>query len=487
MLFYKLSTQYKKFLADTLSPVSLYLKLRDHFANTFMLESSDYHGQENSFSYICFDPVAKFELQEGIAKMDFPDGAKVEMQLDDEINASFMLREFIRSFKVDTLDLPFTYHGLFGYHSYDAVQYYEEIDLQSFEDESQKIPEMCYQIFRYVVVIDHFKHELYLFEHDFQTKGEEKGLRETKLATVEQLIMNARGLEFPFTTVGEERSNLTDDVFLEMLQQGKEHCQLGDVFQLVLSRQYQQNFIGDEFQVYRSLRSVNPSPYLFYCDYGNFKLFGSSPEAQLIIKDDTATIHPIAGTFRRTGDDVKDRELAEALAQDPKENSEHTMLVDLARNDLSRNGKEVKVETFKEVQFYSHVIHLVSKVTAQLREETSGLKVVADTFPAGTLSGAPKHRAMQLINHYENQNRGFYGGCIGVIGFDESFNHAIIIRSFLSKNNCLYYQAGAGVVAKSEPTSELQEVENKLAALRAAIANSQELTGRAESREQRVK
>lgn len=474
MIFYKLTTRYRKRLADTISPVSLYLKLRDHYANTFMLESSDYHGHDNSFSFICFDPVARFELYHGVAKMNFPDGAKVEMKLDKELNASFMLREFIKSFKVDTLDLPFMYNGLFGYHSYDAVRYYEDINIKTYEEEGQKIPEMLYQIFRYVVVIDHFKNEMYLFEHYFEKEGEEVADPDITLGKVEQLIMNRNVPEFPFQTVGKESSNLTDEAFLEILRKGKDHCQLGDVFQVVLSRQYAQAFQGDEFQVYRSLRSVNPSPYLFFADYGDFKLFGSSPEAQLIIKDGEATIHPIAGTFRRSGNDVEDRLLAEKLAQDPKETSEHVMLVDLARNDLSRNGREVKVDTFKEIQFYSHVIHLVSKVTAKVAEDVVSLKLVADTFPAGTLSGAPKHRAMQLINKYENQNRGFYGGCIGVIGFDESFNHAIIIRSFLSKSNHLYFQAGAGLVAKSVPESELQEVENKLAALRSAIARARQ-------------
>jgi len=472
MLFYQLTTRYKRRLADTLSPVSLYLKLRDHYANTFMLESSDYHGHDNSFSYICFDPVAKFELYHGKVNMSFPDGAEVALNLDQEVNATLMLREFVRSFKVDQLDLPFVYNGLFGYHSYDAVRYYEDVEIQSYQSDEQKIPEMLYQIFRYVVVIDHFKNELYLFEHYFQKAGEEAVDPEISLGKVEQLIMNRNVPDFPFETVGKETSNFTDEAFLEVLQKGKDHCQLGDVFQIVLSRQYAQPFQGDDFQVYRSLRSVNPYPYLFFADYGDFKLFGSSPEAQLVINQGEATIHPIAGTFRRTGNDVEDRLLAEQLAADPKETSEHVMLVDLARNDLSRNGHHVSVDTFKEIQFYSHVIHLVSKVTAKIADDVFSLKLVADTFPAGTLSGAPKHRAMQLINEYETQNRGFYGGCVGVIGFDESFNHAIIIRSFLSKNNKLYFQAGAGVVAKSVPESELQEVENKLAALRSAIAKA---------------
>ncbi|MCL4150185.1 UNVERIFIED_CONTAM: hypothetical protein GTU68_058627 [Idotea baltica] len=319
-----------------------------------------------------------------------------------------------------------------------------------------------------MIVINHFNNDLYLFEHSF---GESPG----KLEQIEGLIRNQSLPRYGFSIEEEETTNLTDEEFLSIIQKGKDHCQRGDVFQIVLSRQFQQRFSGDEFNVYRALRSINPSPYLFYCDYGEFKIMGSSPEAQLVIQDGKAEIHPIAGTFRRTGNDEEDSKLAKELLNDPKENAEHVMLVDLARNDLSRNGAEVQVDTYKEVQYFSHVIHLVSKVTADIHSDVSSLQLVADTFPAGTLSGAPKHMAMQLIDRYENQNRGFYGGCIGYLGFDGNFNHAIMIRSFLSKQNVLYYQAGAGIVSKSSPESELQEVHNKLMALRNALKMAEEI------------
>jgi anthranilate synthase component 1 len=280
---------------------------------------------------------------------------------------------------------------------------------------------------------------------------------------------------YKFETVGEESSNCTDEYFKNNVAKAKQHCKRGDVFQLVLSRQFQQKYSGDEFNVYRALRSINPSPYLFYFDYGSFKIFGSSPEAQIVIKDDKAIIYPIAGTFKRTGNDQADAELAQKLSDDEKETSEHVMLVDLARNDLSRNGSDVEVETFKEVQYFSHVIHLVSKVVGNLEEGTNTIQMVADTFPAGTLSGAPKHKAMELIDKYENTKRAYYGGAIGFLGFNGEFNHAIMIRSFLSKNNTLYYQAGAGVVAKSKEENELQEVNNKLAALRTAIKQADKM------------
>ena len=463
---YPIHTRYKKLLADTVTPVSVYLRLRDRFANTIMLESSDYHGNENPYSFICFDPIASFKVEKGEVEMDFPDGKQETTSLRKKGELPLLLQQFIDSFEPEELDVKFSYNGLFGYQAYDTVQYYESVDIQAAEDESRRIPELWYQAYRFVIVINHFNNELFIFEH---TYGEVK----SRLDQIESILNHQALPGFHFSPVGEEKTNFTDEEFLEVIQQGKNHCQRGDVFQIVLSRQFSQQFLGDEFNVYRALRSINPSPYLFYCDYGGFKLMGSSPEAQLIINGQTATIHPIAGTFRRTGNDLEDSELAKKLFDDPKENAEHVMLVDLARNDLSRNGSDVNVDTYKEIQYYSHVIHLVSKVTAKIEEDVSALQLVADTFPAGTLSGAPKHRAMQLINTYENQNRGFYGGCIGFLGFNGDFNQAIMIRSFMSKNNVLYYQAGAGIVSKSVKENELQEVHNKLMALRTAIKQAQ--------------
>ncbi|MEM6263831.1 MAG: anthranilate synthase component I family protein [Bacteroidota bacterium] len=451
-----------RMLADTLTPVSLYLKLRDQFANTVLLESSDYHGNDNSYSYLAFESLAEFRVEGDVIFQQLPGKVETHTTLGPVPDLAHQLGVFLKTFDVPNLDLPFLHVGVFGYQTYDTVRYYEEVEIQGSSTPEREIPEVMYRLYRYLLVVDHFKNELHLLE----LLGAGEG---SNLARIKSLIANQNVPAFQFERTGEERTNIEDDAFLEILQKGKDHCQRGDVFQIVLSRQYQQQFLGDEFNVYRCLRSINPSPYLFYCDYGRFKIFGSSPEAQLIIQGGKATIHPIAGTFRRTCNDESDKELAQALFDDPKENSEHIMLVDLARNDLSRNGQSVKVETFKEIQFYSHVIHLVSKVTGELSPEADPMKVVGDTFPAGTLSGAPKHMAMQLIDRYENQNRGFYGGAIGAIGLDGSFNHAIMIRSFMSKNNTLYYQAGAGVVARSVPEKELQEVHNKLGALRKAM------------------
>ncbi len=459
---YHLNTSYVRRLADTQTPVSIYLKLRDNFSNCMLLESSDYHGSENSFSYLCCEPIAGFEVSNEKIHMSFPDGDQSELPASRD-NVIANLVQFASCFDIDTQEFKFISNGLFGYLAYDAVRYFENINLDPNQHDQYQIPDILYRVYRFVIAIDHFKNEMHLFEFQLDHASQ------SRLDEVLLLINNRNYADYPFYAQDSEVSNFTDEEFLEALAKGVDHCLRGDVFQIVLSRRFQKEFKGDEFNVYRALRSINPSPYLFYFDYGNFKIFGSSPEAQIVIKDREAVIHPIAGTFARTGNDAADAEQAERLFADTKENSEHVMLVDLARNDLSRNSDEVTVASFKEIQYFSHVIHLVSKVKGRLSPRASPVNVVADTFPAGTLSGAPKHMAMTLIDRYENVKRGYYGGAIGFMGFNGDFNHAIMIRSFLSKDGALHYQAGAGVVAKSVPSSELQEVKNKLAALRQAI------------------
>ncbi len=456
---FKLKTDFKKILADTLTPVSVYLKIRDKYPNSILLESSDYHGNENSFSYICCNPIASIEIKDGSVRELFPDGSSRSEHFNKENKVSDIIQAFGEQFETEKLPFKFINNGLFGYVSYDAVRYFEDIEITKKED--LDIPDIYYAVYQNIIAINHFKNEAYIFSHVYD------GSDNTE--EIHQLISTRNFASYSYSNEQDEWSNLTDEEFLEHVELAKKHCYRGDVFQLVLSRRFSQGFKGDEFNVYRALRSVNPSPYLFYFDYGNFKIFGSSPEAQLVIDQGKAEIHPIAGTFKRTGDDEKDLEAAKSLAEDEKENAEHVMLVDLARNDLSRNGEHVNVERYKEIQFFSHVIHLVSKVVGEKYPEVPTYQVVADTFPAGTLSGAPKHKAMQLIDQYEKSNRTFYGGAIGFMDFEGNFNHAIIIRSFLSKNHRLYYQAGAGIVAKSEPQNELQEVYNKLGALKKAL------------------
>lgn len=470
---YRVVTRHKRMLADIITPVSIYLRIRDRFLNSILLESSDYHGNDNSFSYIAFDPVARFSYEGQQLTVQLP-GQSEQVRTVESADMLTALQQFKDSFQHEKLPFSFITNGLFGYFGYPAVQSFEDIRLQAPVPAENQIPAAVFAVYRYVIAINHFKDELYLFEHSYLQAGEAEPETST-LNDIGDLITGRNYPTYSFSPAGPEQSNFTDDEFRSVVQKGKDHCQRGDVFQIVLSRRFEMPFAGDEFNVYRSLRSLNPSPYLFYFDYGNYKLFGSSPESQIVVKDRKATIYPIAGTFRRTGDDAHDAELAQKLYDDPKESAEHVMLVDLARNDLSRNCDVVKVETFKEVQYYSHVIHLVSKVVGDLTETADPLQIVAETFPAGTLSGAPKHMAMRLIDRYENLSRSFYSGSIGYMGFDGEFNHCIMIRTFMSKDNTLYYQAGAGVVAKSVVESEVQEVHNKLAALRMAIEQAKSL------------
>lgn len=466
MKTFSLYTHYKKILADTITPVSIYLKIRDKYPNSILLESSDYHANDNSFSYVCFNPIASIKVENDTISQQFPDGST---KMNNALNVSVTeeMHRFTKRFKVDSdIDFKFINNGIFGYTAYDAVRYFEDITINK-KPNSLVIPDIYYAVYQNIIAINHFKNEAYIFAHCFET--------ENNINEVLQLIDSKNFASYSFHTNSEISSNLSDEDYKTHVELAKKHCARGDVFQLVLSKKFTQAFKGDEFNVYRALRSINPSPYLFYFDYGDFKIFGSSPEAQLIVHNNRAEIHPIAGTFKRTGNDEQDQNLAKQLAEDDKENAEHVMLVDLARNDLSRHGCEVKVETYREAQFFSHVIHLVSKVTGKIDDNTPTIQVVADTFPAGTLSGAPKHRAMQLIEQYEKTSRTFYGGAIGFMDFNGNYNHAIMIRTFMSKNHKLHWQAGAGLVSKSNPEHELQEVYNKLGALTKAIDMAEEI------------
>tara|TARA_B100001778_G_scaffold84143_1_gene68325 strand:- start:705 stop:2093 length:1389 start_codon:yes stop_codon:yes gene_type:complete len=455
----KIKTNFLKIISDINTPVGVYLKLRDLYSKIFLLESSDYKGSENSLSFICFDSKAQISINNNNVKFKIH-RKEVEYKLEKNKKATDYLNKFKNQFELNKNDFNFPSNGLFGYTSYDSVKYFDNISLSNSKEID--IPEILYDVFKYVIVFNHYNNELFIFEHLY---GRDK---KSEIKKIKNIILGKPVTPFEFKRDNIEKTNLSDIEFKKLVDKGVNHCKLGDVFQIVLSKRFYQKFKGDEFQVYRALRSINPSPYLFYFDYGSFKIFGSSPEAQIIIKEDKATIYPIAGTFKRTGDEELDKKEAKKLIDDVKENSEHVMLVDLARNDLSKISDNVIVERFKDIQFYSHVIHLVSKVSGKVPINKK-IELISGTFPAGTLSGAPKHKAMQLINNYEKSNREFYGGAIGFMGFNGDFNHAIIIRSFLSKNRILYYQAGAGIVVKSDREKENSEVYNKIEALRGAI------------------
>jgi anthranilate synthase component I len=463
----QIETTVKRLLADVYTPVGIYLRLRDKFRDTILLESTDNHAAENSYSFIGINAIAGVEVKDtSTMEIKLPNEHPVVVVMAKPTETTEKLNSFLQKFEATTnsefaKEAAFA-QGLYGYTSFESIALFDTIKLSN-KQNNQNIALLRYRLYQYVIAFNHFKDELFICENHIPGIESEANL-------VESLIKNKDVPTYPFSLVGDEKANMDNAFYEQMILKGINSCQRGDVFQIVLSRAFEQQFIGDEFNVYRALRSVNPSPYLFYFDYGNYKLMGSSPESQLLIKNKKAIIHPIAGTCKRTGNDVEDKLATEALVVDEKENAEHVMLVDLARNDLSTICQNVQVNYFKQVHYYSHVIHLVSEVQGELPNNYNPFELLAKTFPAGTLSGAPKYKALQLIDEYEPTKRGFYGGALGFIGFDGSCNHAIMIRSLLSKNNTLHLQAGGGIVNASLPENELKEVENKLGAIRKALS-----------------
>ena len=481
MITYSYKTVSKSILADLYTPVGVYMRLRDLYPQSALMESSDYHEQSNSRSFIGISPMASVAIGHGIATVSYPDGSTIERELNADFGSSEAIHALIDHIQVEGDDAGIM--GLFGYTSFNAVRYFENIDVKDETQAKNDAPDVLYILYKVVIEFDHHNNQLKIVTlraNALNDNGElitDNG--NDDIDAIMKAMNKANVKAYDFHPVGDVRSTLTDEEHKANIRRGIQHCLRGDVFQIVLSRRFIQQYEGDDFKLYRALRSINPSPYLFYFDFGGFRIFGSSPETHCRIEKWSmvngqwsmfkAYIDPIAGTTKRTGDAEADRRGAEFLRNDPKENAEHVMLVDLARNDLSRNCHDVKVDYYKDIQYYSHVIHLVSRVSGELDKDADPIKAFIDTFPAGTLSGAPKVRAMQLISEYEPHNRGAYGGCIGIIGLDGSLNQAITIRTFVSRNGELWFQAGGGIVAKSNEEYELQEVNNKLGALRRAI------------------
>ena len=463
MITFEYKTASRTILADLYTPVGVYMRLRDIYPQSALMESSDYHEKDNSRSFIGINPIASVAIGHGEALVTYPDGSTFRHEVNRDYRSDKAIHALIDYIKVEGEHSDVC--GLYGYTSFNAVRYFEDIAVKDETQEKNDAPDLLYILYKDIIVFDHFNNQLTIV-----TLGD--------AAEVDLIFkqMNKSNIQaYDFHPVGETTSPLSDEEHKANIRQGIKHCLRGDVFQIVLSRRFIQKYEGDDFKLYRALRSINPSPYLFYFDFGGFRIFGSSPETHCRIEGKKAYIDPIAGTTKRTGDAEADRKGAEYLRNDPKENAEHVMLVDLARNDLSRNCHGVKVDFYKDLQYYSHVIHLVSRVSGELDEGADPIKAFIDTFPAGTLSGAPKVRAMQLISEYEPHNRGAYGGCIGYIGLNGSLNQAITIRTFVSRNGELWFQAGGGIVAKSDEEYELQEVNNKLGALRRAILMAEKM------------
>ena len=467
---FKYNTVSQTILADLYTPVGVYMRLRDLYPQSALMESSDYHDPANSRSFIGIHPIASVAVGHGIATVSYPDGTNLRLKLTADFGTAEAIHALIDCIQVEGDDADSC--GLFGYTSFNAVRYFENIAVKDETQNKNDAPDLLYILYKEVIVFDHHNNLLRVIALESSSEAVSGA---DALATILKAMNRDNVKAYDFHPVGDVRSTLTDDEHKANIRRGIQHCLRGDVFQIVLSRRFIQPYEGDDFKLYRALRSINPSPYLFYFDFGGFRIFGSSPETHCRIEGRKAYIDPIAGTTKRTGDTETDKKGAEFLRNDPKENAEHVMLVDLARNDLSRNCHDVKVDFYKDIQYYSHVIHLVSRVSGELNTNADPVKAFIDTFPAGTLSGAPKVRAMQLISEYEPHSRGAYGGCIGIIGLDGSLNQAITIRTFVSRNGELWFQAGGGIVAKSNEEYELQEVNNKLGALRRAITMAEKM------------
>ena len=471
MITYQYQTISRTILADLYTPVGVYMRLRDIYPQSALMESSDYHDSNNSRSFIGINPIASVAIGHGKSTVTFPDGSTEQHEVNKDYRSDKAIHALID--RIEVTGDHASVCGLFGYTSFNAVRYFEDIAVKDETQEKNDAPDLLYILYKVVIVFDHFNNTLTVVSLEDSGKSGNSG--ESILDSILKAMNRSNVKAYDFHPVGDVRSTLTDEEHKANIRRGIKHCLRGDVFQIVLSRRFIQRYEGDDFKLYRALRSINPSPYLFYFDFGGFRIFGSSPETHCRIEGRKAYIDPIAGTTKRTGDAEADHKGAEYLRNDPKENAEHVMLVDLARNDLSRNCHGVKVDFYKDLQYYSHVIHLVSRVSGELDEGADPIKAFIDTFPAGTLSGAPKVRAMQLISEYEPHNRGAYGGCIGYIGLNGSLNQAITIRTFVSRNGELWFQAGGGIVAKSNEEYELQEVNNKLGALRRAILMAEKM------------
>lgn len=377
------TTKTRKILADLYTPVGVYMRLRDIYPQSALMESSDYHGSENSRSFIGVHPMASIAVGHGIVTVTYPDGKVEKQELpafgegkgeECKLAISKAINDFVKSFHVEGEGKDFC--GLYGFTTFNAVRYFENIPVKDTTMEKNDAPDIYYIMYKDIIVFDHYNNTMELIA----LSDAEGSAGEAELDALLKAINKANVKPYDFHPVGDTTSTLTDEQHKENVRKCIQHCLRGDVFQIVVSRRFVQKYEGDDFKLYRALRSINPSPYLFYFDFGGYRIFGSSPETHNRIVGDKAFIDPIAGTTKRTGDIEQDRKAAEFLRNDPKENAEHVMLVDLARNDLSRNCHGVKVDFYKDMQFYSHVIHLVSRVSGTLDKDADHIKEFIDTF-----------------------------------------------------------------------------------------------------------
>jgi len=465
---------HRRLLADLETPVSVFIKLTQNGHPAFLLESVEGGEKVGRYSFLGVNPKGMISFKDNIVTRTY-DGDTTTWELptgQDPLHALQAELERFHPVKVD--GLPRLVGGAVGYFAYDIVRYFEKLPQTAKRD--LELPDAAFLLPDTLVIFDHAKHQLIILANAHNT-GDSAQAYQDALDRIEAITATIRQ---PLPMIaptpsprGEQMvSNISKETYEDNVRRAKEHIKAGDAFQIVLSQRLSCQTTASPLHIYRALRALNPSPYMFYLHFGgDFTLIGASPEMMVRYEDGIATTRPIAGTRKRGKDEAEDEALAQELLTDPKELAEHVMLVDLGRNDLGRvcDYGTVKVTQMMKIEKYSHVMHIVSQVEGRLRQDYDAFALLRATFPAGTLSGAPKVRAMEIIEDLEGTRRATYGGAVGYFSYDGSMDTCITIRSLVIQGDTVYLQAGAGIVADSDPASEYEESLNKARAVAVAI------------------
>lgn len=478
---------YREFAADLETPVSVYVKLMDEVGPSFLLESVEGGERVGRYSFVGVNPRAMLALN-GRTVTDMRHGKEIVTELPEGTDFLDVLKAEVERFQLANIpSLPRFVGGAVGYLGYDVVRYFER--LPETAESVLSIPDALYMLADLLVVFDHARHHLMILAN---ARVGETDIETAYVDAIQRIETVSERLLRPLPAVPRKRwgsrrqpsgkidSNMAPERYEAMVSQAKEHIAAGDIFQVVLSQRFSRQTSAHPFAIYRALRMLNPSPYMFYFDFGqlDIQVIGASPEMHVRLEDGKAHVRPIAGTRPRGQTEAEDKALAEELLADPKELAEHVMLVDLGRNDIGRVSEygTVKVRDQMIIERYSHVMHIVSHVEGKMTGDMDAYDLMRATFPAGTVSGAPKVRAMEIIEDLEGQRRSMYAGAVGYFGYDGSMDTCIAIRTMLMQGETVYVQAGAGIVADSDPATEHQECVNKAKALMVAVERAEQGT-----------
>lgn len=455
-----IKTREKKMLADVITPVSVYLKLRDRFVQSFLLESSDNHVAENGFSYICCSPMAYIRCTQNMVEQQMPNTAPEQRPLNDLKDD---LANFMHAFTYSSQDGASMRTGLFGYISYDAAV------SQPHANSDDIIPLAYYSLFQFIIALDHVKNECYIIEAYIDQPND------ALFEEVASLVQQRNIPSYPFRGEAPLQALTTDEHYARMVSKGIAQCGTESLTHITLSRHYRYAYQGDDFQVYRVLRSMYPSPYLFYFDFGSFRLFGSPAESQVVVAAGKVSMEVLAGVLPRTGDDTTDANQAQQRAQCPAVEAEHHTLVKAVQQALQASCDEVHVANDKAVQFLSQTVHVGTHITGVLNKTSSLLDVLLGAFPAATVSGIPKKTAVASIAALESHARGVHGGTVGFIGIDNSIKHAVMKRSFVSMNGELIFQAIAQLNGHTEVARAIHDTQQQVNTLLSVINQAESL------------